>query len=362
MIERILFVGDLGPYCRTYQRFRALKELGYEVEGVTITPVDEVPGVSRPKFWARVFHKLDRPLDRTGANAKMLESAARFQPDLVFIERGTNIRPATLRRLRELCKKPVVLVSYSEDDMFARHNQSVYYRACVPLYDVFFTTKSYNCDPGELPAMGARRVVFVDKAYDKHAHRPIELTADDLAQYSAEVGFVGTFEENRAAKMLMLANQGFDVRVWGNGWRSWSDKHPKLRVENRPVYNDDYVKALCASKINLCFLRKANRDLQTDRTMELPACGAFMLAERTDEHRRLFEEGREAAYFDIESDAELVERVRYYLDHNEERRAVAAAGRRRAVNSGYSHHERLAWMLNQVAAPEDHRVAVARSV
>ena len=76
------------------------------------------------------------------------------------------------------------------------------------------------------------------------------------------------------------------------------EHHPNLVIENRPIYGEDYVKGLCATRINLCFLRKINRDLQTDRTMEIPACGAFMLAERTDEHLRLFAEGKEAAHFD----------------------------------------------------------------
>jgi spore maturation protein CgeB len=135
--------------------------------------------------------------------------------------------------------------------------------------------------------------------------------------------------------------------VWGAGqWVRLRGHTRNLRVENAPLFGDDYIRALCASRINLCFLRKMNRDLQTDRTMELPACGAFMLAERTPEHLRLFAEGREAAYFG--SDAELVRTVQYYLDHEKERAAIAAAGRRRCLESGYSHHERLRRMLDVV--------------
>lgn len=81
--------------------------------------------------------------------------------------------------------------------------------------------------------------------------------------------------------------------------------------------------------------------------MEVLACGAFMLAERTNEHLRLFEEGKEAAYFG--SDSELLEKVRYYLEHEEERKTIGPAGRKRCLDSGYSHHERLKYMLSAIA-------------
>src|SRR6202035_1081868 len=100
-------------------------------------------------------------------------------------------------------------------------------------------------------------------------------------------------------------------------------------VEGRPIYDDDYARAISASAVNLTFLRKNNRDLQTTRSIEIPAIGGFMLAERTDEHRELFEEGMEAEFFG--SDAELIEKCRYYLARPEERRRIADAGRRRCL-------------------------------
>ena len=164
----------------------------------------------------------------------------------------------------------------------------------------------------------------------------------------ADVGFIGTFEKDRADKMLYLAKNGIHVRVWGNEWGSYVGKHPNLQVENKPIYDEDYRKAICATRINLCFLRKLNRDLQTDRTMEIPACGAFMLAERTDEHRVLFEEDKEAVYFDINKPEELLEKVKYYLSHEDERKEIALAGRRRCLKSDYSHEAALKEMLSKI--------------
>ncbi|GAJ08655.1 unnamed protein product, partial [marine sediment metagenome] len=222
----------------------------------------------------------------------------------------------------------------------------VYFRRCLPLYDVVFTTKSYNVE--ELPRIGARQVVFMDKAYDRATHRPLPVTEEDKERLGADVIFIGSFEEDRARQMLYLTENGIPVRIWGGRWQGWQNRHPNLIVEGRPIFGDDYIKALCASKIALCFLRKMNRDLQTDRTMEIPACGTFMLGERTREHLRLFEEGKEAEFFD--SKKELLQKVRYYLHNEEERERIAEAGRRRCIESGYSHHDRLRYILDVVSA------------
>lgn len=341
----VLFIGDLNTHARSAQRLRVLKELGHHVRGVSIIPENYLPGISKqPNLWSRGLSKLGYPLDDTGVNKAILAEVTYNFPDLIWIEKGLMIRPAVLRKIKRL-HPDIKIASYTEDDMFARHNQSAYYRACLPLFDVVFTTKSYNCYPEELPKLGARRVVFIDKSFDRHTHRPIPFSDEDRKIYGADVGFIGTFEEDRVEKMLFLAKSGYEVRVWGNGWKRWVNRHPLLRVENRPIYGEEYIKSICGTKINLCFLRKINRDLQTDRTMEIPACGAFMLAERTEEHLRLFEEGKEAAYFNPDDPHELAGKVRYYLDHQDERQQIARSGRNRCLNNGYSHHDRVQWMV-----------------
>lgn len=224
--------------------------------------------------------------------------------------------------------------------MAARHNRSHDFDRHLELYDAFLTTKSYNV--AELRAAGCQMVIFVPNSFDPDTHRP--MAADHRTQqFRAPVSFVGTFERARAASLRKVAEAGIPIRIWGSFWGSWGLPPAGAIVEGRDVIGKDYARVISASDINLCFLRKLNRDLQTTRSVEIPAAGGFMLAERSDEHRELFEEGVEAELFG--SDEELIDKCRYYLAHPNERKRIAEAGRLRCVNSGYDYRSRLAEAL-----------------
>jgi spore maturation protein CgeB len=184
--------------------------------------------------------------------------------------------------------------------------------------------------------MGAKDVLFVDNAFDPATHRPIALSPRDRQRHAADVGFVGAYEEERADAMYRLAEAGIPVTVRGPDWRRFRRSHRLLRVHETFLEDDAYPRAVCATKINLGFLRKMNRDLQTTRSVEIPACRAFLLAERTSEHERLFEEGKQAEYF--ASFDELLAKCRHYLAHDDERREIAEAGYRRAHASYTTTH------------------------
>lgn len=337
---KILFVGDLNEYGRGYQRYRTLKELGHDVIGLSHTPV---PWNPRKDFniFESVFWKLKLPLDIVGVNKKIKAHVLRIAFDIVWIEKGNVIFPWLLRFIKQSLPHSK-LISCSEDDMYAAHSHSLYYRWGLRYYDIVFTTKVYNLS--ELKLLGAKRTELFLDSYDEKIHHPYLLTREEKEKFSCDVGFIGSFEQDRAERMFYLAEHGIKIVVWGLDWGHWVGKHPNLDVKDKHLFGEDYSKAICATKINLCFLRKINRDEVTSRSVEIPACGGFMLGERTKRHLEFFKEGEEAEFFG--SDEEMLRKVKYYLAHGYKIEKIAMAGMERCKRSGYSMKAQLSEILS----------------
>lgn len=308
LMTKILFVGDLNTYGRGYQRSRTLKEMGHDVTDISHTKVS-LPGViDTPSLIYRISHKLRFPIDVTNVNREIGRIMKGDNFDVLWIEKGNMIHPWTLWAIKK--KFPLLkIISCSEDDMYASHGHSLWYRYGLPFYDCVFTTKLYNVE--ELKVLGARRTHLFLDSYDEKIHRPTKLNEAELKRFACDVSAIGAFEINRANSLLYLAEHGVKVHVWGNGWSKMANLSENLIVKNEFLFGEDYSKAICATKININFLRKINRDEITSRSIEIPACGGFMLAERTSRHLDFFKESVEAEFFD--SNEELLEKVNYYL-------------------------------------------------
>ncbi len=339
---KILFVGQTVPGSRTLQRIKALKNIGCRVEVIS-TNLAGARYEDRSSLATRIRHRLRCPADVADANGKIVERAAGEEFDLLWLERAIEIKAATLRQVEQ--RQPrVIVLWYAEDDMMNPRHLSRYVEAALPKFDLWVTTKSFNADSNEMPLRGVRNILFVNNSYDPAVHHPASLVDTDHAEYGADVSFVGTFENVRAESVKFLAKNGINVRVWGNGWANLKGQFEALRIEDRPVYDDQYGKVVCGSKINLCFLRKGNRDLQTCRSIEIPAFGGFMLHERNDEICNLFEEDIEAAYF--ADDKELLGQCRKWLSEDIARTHIAKAGHNNVVSGNFSHQDRLREILS----------------
>jgi len=319
-------------------RLSALSEMGHEVRLVDSLPPAQPNRIRR--FCDRVCNRLGYPRDRAGVNIQIVRHVQPNAYDLLWAESVRDVRAETLIRIKE--RSPAtLLVAFIMDDPFTRYGQrwGRFLRA-VPYYDIHFVVRDVSI--GELAGIGAKRVCRYHKGFYPAVHRPLRPRPGDPTY---DVLFAGHCEPKRESDLEFLLDRGIRVHAAGN--RDWEKGKAWNRIRHSftpgGFLGDAYARALGSAKIALCYYSQRNRDVENSRMYEIPACGAFMLAERNAENVRMFEEGREAEFFS--SREELLDKTRYYLEHQQQRERIAAAGRQRCLKSGYDYHSRLKAML-----------------
>ena len=344
---RILSVGAMDGISNTC-RFRnmALEKIADHVDVVNTS--------AKVTLWYRIAYHLflyGLPVklpDDAGANDTIKSLIDMHKYDVVWIDKGNTIEASTLKYIKE-SQPQAKLISFSPDNMALRHNHSKQYLEGLPYYDLIVTNKSYIIE--DMKQLGARSMTFVNNTYEPSFHHPYCLTEAESKTFCVDIGFIGAWEKERCESILFLVEHGLCVTVWGDGhWKKYMNYNANLTIHEKGLFTEDYCKALQAIHINLCFLRKINYDEQTTRSVEIPACGGFMMAERTDEHKALFEEDKEAVFFS--NNEELLEKCKYYLEHEEERKRITAAGRKRCLESDYSNEGMIRKVLQQIMKTE----------
>jgi hypothetical protein len=335
---KLLFLGPLWEGSTALQRARAFAS----VEGGTVVQLDSEERVGKASLADRVRHRLRLPADKFRVNQRLLEAVARERPELVVIDSTRLVTRRTLRRLR--AEHRCTVSFYSPDDVSQRHNSSRQLESCDREWDVFFTTKSFNVP--ELTARGIKQPVLVGKSFDAAIHRPMTRAevGDEYERFDAV--FTGTCEGERLESINSLARAGIGVVVYGNGYKR-TDLHATIEVR-AAAYAVEYTRTLHTGKVGLCFLRKMNRDRVTQRSVELPASGRAMVAEKTEEHDELFEDGTE--YLGFSDDRQLLRQVRLLVSDEPRRVALAAKARQRCLDSGYSSLDRARAMWRALAS------------
>ena len=336
-VARILLYGSFTPPDFEYGWLAWLRRRNY-----TVLPFPRGSAVKqrlRSGWPRRIGWRLAPGLLAEIESRSFVDRARRFRPDLVLVVSGNLITTRALVEIKDATA--ATLFHFYNEDMANRLNTTATLRKAIRCYDHVFTTKSFNVD--SLSVTGSPAVTYLPHSYRDHCHFPVAVEQSDRARYGSDVVFVGTWARPRARTLEQL--NGFDLRVWGNDWHKLQ-RGSTLRssVAGRALYGDELARVFGASKISLSFLRKANRDLHTSRTFEIPACGGFQLSEQTEEILNFFEEGKEIECFS--SLDELKDKITYYLKHESPRLRIAASGLERVRRSRYRFTDRLETILN----------------
>lgn len=100
-----------------------------------------------------------------------------------------------------------------------------------------------------------------------------------------------------------------------------------------------------ASDINLNItLRSIQRGIPL-RAMDVMGCGGFLLTNYQEDMLRFFEPGRDFVYYDSRQD--LMDKIEYYLTHEDERKEIARNGHDRIMD-GHTYEQRLEEIISIV--------------
>lgn len=251
------------------------------------------------------------------------------QIDAVVVDACNPYHPDYLRRFSvykalRTCDGPIA--AYERDLAYAHAFDQVLYHS-----------RAYSEDmemPEKLAYCGVKRADFWPLAVFRAA-RDGSLLPHDIRQQSRDVDivFVGAMH---LGKMPLLAQvkRRFRGRLRMHGYTTLKrNAYFNLKFGFpgwiRPLPADAYVPLYCHSKLGFNVHNRGMYTVGSYRLFELPANGVMQISDGGAYLKDFYEPGKEIVAYD--SAEELVEKLVYYLEHEEERIQIAQAGLKRTL-------------------------------
>jgi hypothetical protein len=201
----------------------------------------------------------------------------------------------------------------------------IYEGADLSEFDVVLSNSEGGADA--LRGLGARSVETLHYAADPDLYRPMDVAQDvdvffygHTAEYRASWIRAMIAEPSNAMPEARFAVRGTDLGDLGRATLLTDVPFNRLRFQ------------IARSRVNLAITRDAHartRASSTMRPFELAMMGACIVCNPYCGVERWFEPGREIIV--VESAEEAIDRYRFLISHDAERRALGQAARRRAL-------------------------------
>ncbi len=160
----------------------------------------------------------------------------------------------------------------------------------------------------------------VRKRYRELSEKAIQVTRKELAW--AVASHVTHLER---MSLLSILSQRHDLKLYTyNLTEDEKTLLPKVDYRGSVDYLNEMPQVFRASKINLCPVLKANKSGIPLRALDVMGCGGFLLSSYQPELYEYFVDGQECVMYTSIPDA--VEKAQFYLQNDDLRRSIAAAG------------------------------------
>lgn len=318
---------ELGLSYEHYNFYETFVNMNGGVNEVIYFPIDEIM----------------RQKGREDMNIALLDAAYKNKPDLVFFSNGgEEIKKEVIQEITQ--KSGAITLNWLFDDHWKFDNYSRYW---APLYHWVTTTDPLSIE--KYHRIGYKNILNTPQGCNHFVYKPLNLPK------IYEVSFVGRPHGNRKQVIERIRKADIDVRCWGEGWPTGHiPQEDMLKVFSQSKINLNLTKSsgIVWKEIASIFLKKSYdnslrishpkywvnnfksflgtfREQLKGRTFEIPGCGGFMLTGWADNLDKYYEIGKEIVVFRNTKD--LIKKINYYLEHDEERERITKAGYERTL-------------------------------
>ena len=264
-------------------------------------------------------------------NQDLLESVEQNNPDLIFVVPFTDqFIPEVLDKIKQTTTSLV----YYFDDVW-RIDYSMFWSR----HFTYATTSDIN-GLKRWSELGCNNFIYSPFGCNIHYYK------DHNLPKIYDVSFVGGYHPYRAWVFKRLDKAGIKVNTFGYGWpagkisldnmiRVFNESKINLNLSNNESWDIRYIFSLSSGlKNTFRVIRQTcksliqkdakTREMVKARHFEINACGGFQLSYYTQGLEKHFQIGDEIAIF--ESVEDLIDKIHYYLKHDEERVIIARNG------------------------------------
>jgi len=335
--KSILFIGALNENGNEFRKSIAIDKLVDHVDFIDteqyINPSNKI------RYWLTFHYQYSVFLDKL--NQAILSQLQEQKYDLVWFEKPIFIYSETLEYIRS---KNIVSVSYNPDNAFGPRKDGCWrlYLENLDLFSHHLIPRRSNYH--DIRSRSTAKIFFMPFSFDQNIHFKESNLKKDL-----DVTFIGTPHDQRIEFLYELSkNSSVNINIFSAEWRKFEaklSKNSNVNINNS-IYGIDYREVINRSRIMLGFMTQSNFDEYSRRSFEISACGSFLLSQRSNFQKRFFRENKEAVYFDDVS--ECADKINYFLDHPEQRRAIEISGYRRVKELNFNNDYLLKRILNKI--------------
>ena len=321
---------ELGFSLEYYNFYNALVNMNQKSNNVIYFPLDEVA----------------KDIGYERMNQKFLEIVRQEKPDICFFVLSSGfLEKETVKKITEF-DKIITLNWFTDDhwkfDNFSKHWASLFNWAITTDFNAFLKYKK----------IGYKNIIKSQWGFNHFLYKHMDLSK------IYDVSFVGQPHGNRKQIIKKLKNAGIKVKCFGKGWAEGRVSQQRMiEIFSQSKINLNFAKSSGRISLNhiakIFFGKRVDKTITIDspknwvdnieslrlaiknkqikgRNFEITGCGGFLLTEYVKGLEEYYKIGKEiACYKDVN---ELINKIKYFLKHSEERENIAMAGRKRVLD------------------------------